>query len=275
MDVRRALLAALLLLLAPAAQGEEARKPVDVKVGPATLQIIYTDEGEQELRDGTRVLVKGEIITPDLAAAFKDRQARLFTVSPGGNVCDGWPAIVTVDKAGKVAIDTTMQDECALFSATADAEGFTFVEPVVPDQDGSVWRFTPERGMVRLGVLVFRAWPNSTWNDLERLTDHPLSLFYSAPFDAAVRKLTGKQYAELAMRLRVAGEVEKRGDYLIATGCQAHSCNTDMGFVMVDRKAHTVFLAMRSDGAVKTWPKAASWPAPARAELSTWEKTSN
>jgi hypothetical protein len=179
---------------------------------------------------------------------------------------------VTVDKAGKVAADTTMHDECALFSPTADAEGFTFVEPVVPDQAGSVWRFTPERGIRRLGALVFRPWPHSTWNDLDRLLDHPLSLFNSAPFDAAVRKLTGKQYSELAMRLRVAGGVEKNGDYLVGTGCQAHSCNTDQGFVLVDRKTHAVFLAMRSEGETRTWPKVASWPPAARAAFADWEK---
>jgi len=276
-DVKCTLLTVLLLALAPAARGEEARKPLDVKIGPVTLQIVYTDDGEQELREGTRVLVKGEIINPDLAATFTDKQGRvfqaqIFTISPGGNVCDGWPAIVTVDKAGKVAVDSTMHDECALFQATADAEGFTFVEPVVPDQDGSVWRFTPERGINRLGALTFRPWPNSTWNDLDKLTDHPLSLFYAAPFDAAVHKLTGKDYSELAMRLRVAGPVEKKGTYLIATGCQAHACDSEMGLVLIDSKAHTVFLAMRSEGNVKTWPKAASWPPPARAELSAWEK---
>jgi len=271
-DVRRTLLAAWLLVLAPAAQGEEVRKPVEVKLGPTTLQIVYTGEGEQELRDGTRVLVKDSIVSPGIVATFKDMAAQVFTVSPGGNACEGWPAVVTVDKAGKVAIDTSMHDECMTLNATADEEGFTFVEPVVPDQYGSVWRFTPERGITRLGVLVFRAWPNSTWNDLDKLTDHPLSLFYSAPFDAAVRKLTGKAYSELAMRLRVAGPVEKKGAYLIATGCQAHACNSDQGFVVVDRKAHAVFLAMRSEGNLKTWPRAASWPAPARAELSAWEK---
>ncbi|MBV8835888.1 MAG: hypothetical protein JO000_05070 [Alphaproteobacteria bacterium] len=272
MDVRRALLAAALLVLAPAALAEEARKPVEIKLGRVTLQIVDTESGEQELRDGTRVLVKDAIITPGLAATFKDTTAQVFTVSQGGNACEGWPAVVTVDKAGKVAIDTSMSEECMSLNASADEDGFTFVEPVVPDQDGSVWRFMPERGMTRTGVLVFRAWPHSTWNDLDRLTDHPLSLFYSAPFDAAVRKLAGKQFSELATRLRVAGPVEKKGNYLIATGCQAHACNSDRGFVAIDRKAHTVFLAMRSDDNLKTWPKAATWPAAASAALGAWEK---
>lgn len=272
MDVRRALLAVALLALAPAAWGEQARGPVEVKLGRVTLQIVDTETGEQELRDGTRVLVKDASIEPGLAANFKDTSAQVFTVSQGGNACEGWPAVVTVDKVGKVAIDTSMSEECVTLNATADEDGFTFVAPVLPDQDGSVWRFTPERGMTRTGVLVFRPWPNSTWNDLDRLTDHALSLFYSAPFDAAVRKLTGKQYPELAMRLRVAGPVEKKGNYLLATGCQAHACNSDRGFVAIDRKAHTVFLAMRSEDNVKTWPKAANWPAPARAALDAWDK---
>ena len=267
----RARLAALLLALAPAAHAEQA-KSTDVKVGPVTLQIVTAGDGASELRDGTRVLVKDFVITPELAATFGATQARVFTISSGGNMCEGWPAIVTVDKAGKVAIDKTMHDECASFSPTADAEGFTFVEAVVPDQDGSVWRFTPERGMVRLGDLVFKPQPNSTWNDLDKMLDHPLSLFSCAPFDAAVHRLTGKQYGDLAVRLHVASAVERKGDYLIGRGCQAHACNSDQGFVAIDRKAHAVFLAMRSDKDVTTWPRAASWPAPLRAELRAWEK---
>jgi hypothetical protein len=36
--------------------------------------------------------------------------------------------------------------------------------------------------------------------------------------------------------------VEKKGNYLIGTGCQAHACNSDRGFVAIDRKTHGVFL---------------------------------
>jgi hypothetical protein len=270
-DVRRAFFAALLLALP--AHAEEAAKPVEVKVGPVTLQIVDTPSGEKELRDGTRVLVKDYVINDGLAATFKDTQARVFDISPGGNACDGWPAVVTVDNNRKVAIDTTMKHECATFAASADAEGFSFVEAVAPGQDGSVWRFTPERGLKRLGVLVFRPQPNSTWNDLDKMLDHPLSLFYCAPFDAMVHRLTGKQYGDLALRLNVASGVEKKGNYLIATGCQAHACDTDRGFVAIDRKAHTVFLAMRSDKDMTAWPKAASWPAAVREELKAWQKS--
>ena len=92
----------------------------------------------------------------------------MIEVGPGGNACEGWPAVVTVDKDGKVAVDTTMKGECATFAASADEEGFTFVERAVPGTDGSVWRFTPDDGMHRLGVLVFRPQPNSTWTDLDQ-----------------------------------------------------------------------------------------------------------
>lgn len=270
MDVRGALLGLTLALLAPAAHAEKA-KPVDVTVGPVTLQIIESDSGEKELRDGTRVLVKDYMIEPGLAASFKDIQARVFGISQGGNACEGWPAIVTVDKDRKVKVDTTMHDECATFATSADPEGFTFVETPVPGQDGSAWYFTPEKGLLKLGRLVFEPQPGTTWNDLDKMRDHPLSLFACAPFDAAVRKLIGKQYDDLAIRLRVASGVEQKGNYLIAQGCQAHACNSDQGFVAIDRNSHAVFLAMRSDKAVTTWPKAAGWPAALRATLKSWQ----
>lgn len=272
MVVKVLLAAVLLAAFAPTGVHAEEAKPQDVTVGPVTLQIVESDSGEKELRHGARVLVKDYSLNEGLAAKFKDVTARVFDVGPGGNACEGWPAVVTVDKDGKVAIDATMKGECSSFSATADEEGFTFVEGAVPDRDGSVWRFTPKDGLSRLGVLVFRPQPKSTWNDLGKWLDHPLSLFSAAPFDAAVHKLAGAQYRDLALRLHVASGVEKKGNYLIGTGCQAHACNSDQGFIAVDRKTHGVFLAMRSGKDVNIWPPLGRWPEPLRGELKSWQK---
>lgn len=273
MDVRRALATALLLAIcAPCDAFAEQAKPRDVAIGPVTLQIVETDSGEKELRHGARVLVKDYAVNESLAAKFKDTHARVFDVGPGGNACDGWPAVVTVDKDGKVAADTTMKDLCSLFGASADEEGFTFVERAVPGQPGSVWRFTPEAGMRRLGLLVFRPQSKTTWNDLEKSLDHPLTLFDVAPFNAAVRKLTGNQYNDFTLRLRVAGSVEKKGNFLIGSGCQPHSCNSDQGFLAVDRKTQDVFLAMRRNERFTTWPALNRWPAPLSAEYESWRK---
>lgn len=271
MDVRRAA-AALLLVLAPALARGETAKGLDVAVGPLTLQIVETDSGEKELRHGARVLLRDSLVNEGIAAKFGDVSARVFDISPGGNVCDGWPAVVTVDKAGKVAVDDTMKGLCSLFRASADEEGFTFVEGAVPDQAGSVWRFTPKTGTRRIGLLVFRPQPNSTWADLDKSLDHPVSLFDVAPFYDAVRKLTGRRFEDFALRLRVAGAVEKKGDFLIGTGCQPHACDSDQGFVAIDRKTHDLYLAMSEEGQFTTWPALARWPAPLRADYEGWRK---
>jgi hypothetical protein len=251
----------------------ESAKPTEVSVGSVTLRLIETESGEKELRHGSRVLVKEFSISEGLAAKFKDTDARVFDVGPGGNVCDGWPAVVTVDKNRKVTIDLTMKDLCSLYAASTDEEGFTFVEKALPDREGSVWRFTPEDGLRRLGILLFRPQPNSTWNDLERMLDHPLSLFNVAPFDAAVRKLTGAQFRDFAMRLHVAGGVEKKSErFLVGTGCQAHACNSDQAFVGVDRGERAVFLAMKRNTRVNTWPPLADWPRPLLQEFTNWQR---
>ena len=262
---------ALLLLLAAPAHAQDAAKPENVAVGPVTLQIVETASGEKELRHGTRVLLKDFSVNAGRAAKFKDVGARVIEVGPGGNACEGWPAVVSV-KDAKVAADTTMQKECALFAASADDDGFTFVEGPQPGTDGSVWRFTPSDGMRRLGVLVFRPQPNSTWADLTRMLDHPLALFNVAPFDAAVRKLTGAQFRDFAQRLHVASGVERKGSFLVGTGCQAHACNSDQAFVGIDRNGQAVFLAMRSNTRVTTWPTLARWPILLRGEYEAWRK---
>ncbi|MEN3379330.1 MAG: hypothetical protein V7604_4685 [Hyphomicrobiales bacterium] len=273
MAVRALLAAFALAALAPLGGHAEGAKPQDVTVGPVTLQIVETDSGEKELRHGTRVLVKDYSLNEGLAAKFKDTHARVFDVGPGGNACEGWPAVVTVDRDGKVAVDTTLKGECHYFIVATEEDGFVFVERAVPDQDGAVWRFAPGEGLRRLGLLVFRPQPKSSWNDLDKWLDHPLSLFNVAPVDAAIRRLTGRQFGDLALRLRVASEVQKKDDrFLIGTGCQPHACNSDQGFVGIDRSARAVFLAMRSDKLVTTWPAAAHWPAPFRDALKSWQK---
>ena len=271
--VVRALLACVLAAVALSGLRAEGAKPQNVTVGPVTLQIVETDSGEKELRHGTRVLAKDYSLNEGLAAKFKDTNARVFDVGPGGNACEGWPAIVTVDKDGKVAVDTTLKGECHYFIVATDEEGFVFVERAVPDQDGAVWRFAPGEGMRRLGLLVFRPQPKSNWNDLDKWLDHPLSLFNVAPVNTAVRKLTGKQFGDLALRLRVASEVEKKGDrFLVGTGCQPHACNSDQGFIGIDRTARAVFLAVKQNGRVAAWPDASRWPEVLRGALASWRK---
>jgi len=79
-------------------------------------------------------------------------------------------------------------------------------------------------------LLVFRPQPKSAWVDLDKWLDHPLSLFNVAPVDAAIRKLTGRQFGDFALRLRVASEVQKKGDRFFGrTGCRPHACNSDAG----------------------------------------------
>jgi hypothetical protein len=268
----RAFLACVLVALGSLGARAEEAKPQDVTVGPVTLQIVETESGEKELRHGTRVLAKDYSLNEGVVAKFKDTHARVFDIGPGGNACEGWPAIVTVTD-GKVSIDTTLKGECHYFIVATDEEGFVFVERAVPDQDGAVWRFAPDEGLRRLGVLVFRPQPKSSWNDLDKWLDHPLSLFNVAPVDAAIRKLTGKQFGELALRLRVASAVEKKGDrFLIGTGCQPHACNSDQGFIGLDRNARAVFLAMKQNGRVATWPDASRWPDALRRDLASWQR---
>jgi len=145
----RSAFALLLLLLAASAHAQDAAKPEDVAVGAVTLQIVETGSGEKELRHGARVLLKDFSVSAGRAAKFKDVDARVIEVGSGGNACGGWPAVVIV-KDGKVAADTTMKNECAAFAASADEQGFTFVERPQPGTDGSVWSFTSDDGMHRL-----------------------------------------------------------------------------------------------------------------------------
>src|SRR4030095_2633487 len=111
---------------------------------------------------GNRVLVKEFSINEGPAAKFKEVSARVFDVGPGGNACDGWAGVVTGDK-DQAAIHLHMKGSCSLYAASTDEEGFTFVEKALPARDGSVWRFTPEEGMRRLGVLLFPAPADDTW----------------------------------------------------------------------------------------------------------------
>jgi hypothetical protein len=266
--LKTALLA--LLVTAGAAHAQDFAQPIDVPVGPETLRIVETDRGEKELRHGTRVLVADSTVEEGLAATFGTTHARVFMISPGGGDCDGWPAVVTVAADGKVTIDLTMKDLCGLYTATRDDEGFTFIDRPLPGYDGSVWRFTPEQGLRRLGVLAFKPQPGTSWKDIPRYTSHPLQFFYVAPFDTAVRRLAGVNYRELVTRLHVGSDVKHEGDFVSVTGCKAHSCPSDRAFVGIDIKAGAAFLAMLKDRRITTWPALSRWPKPLREAYGEW-----
>jgi hypothetical protein len=268
--VRLAVAGVLLASFVHAAFGQDLAKPVELTIGSETFRIIESDSGEKRLLHGTRVLIADSTVDEGLAASFGAVHARVFTVSPGGGDCDGWPAVVTVASDGKVDIDLTMKGLCGLYAATRDDEGFTFVDRPLPGYDGAVWRFTPEQGLRRLGVLAFRPQPGTTWQDISRYTSHPLRFFYVAPFDAEVRRLTGANYREFVTRLHVGSDVKQDGGFVSVTGCKAHNCPSDRAFVGIDIKAGAAFLAMLKDRRITTWPALSRWPKPLREAYGEW-----
>lgn len=193
----------------------------------------------------------------------------VFELWAGGNACGAWPAIVIVDSAGKVSVDTRFADECRVFSIATETDAIVLVQRAFPWEDGAVWRVADD-GVRRLGKLVFEPQPGTTWVDLDKALDHPTSLFDIAPVDAAVRSLVGQGYAEFASSLSVASGVERRGRYLIGTGCQPHSCTIIEGFIAVDRDAKQVYLGYKNEGRVTTWPALARWPNALRREFESW-----
>jgi hypothetical protein len=268
--MRLAAAGVLLASFASSVFAQDLAKPVELTIGPETFRIVESDTGEKRLLHGTRVLVADSTVDEGLAASFGAVHARVFMVGPGGGDCDGWPAVVTVDAGGKVATDLTMKGLCGLYAATRDDDGFTFVDRPLPGYDGSVWRFTPEQGLRRLGVLTFRPQPGTTWRDTSRYTSHPLQRFYVAPFDAAVRRLTGANYREFVTRLHVGSDVKQEGDFVSITGCKAHNCPSDKAFVGVDIKAGAAFLAMLKGRRITAWPALSRWPKPLRDAYGEW-----
>lgn len=268
----RVLLALLLCCAAVSLRAEEA-KPQKIELGPVTLELMKASETQSELRLGSRVLLSDFQIEPGPVLRTDKVTAAVFQVWAGGNACGGWPAVVSVNAAGEVAVDRTFEDECAGFTVAVESDGILFVQRPFPGQQGSVWRYAPEGGFRRLGVLEFAPQPKSSWADLERSLDHPLSLFDVALVDAAARRLGGAVYAELATALAVAGPVEKTGErYLVGTGCQAHACNSVEGFIGIDRTARAVYFARRDESRVRTWPVLAAWPRELRSAFESWRK---
>jgi hypothetical protein len=269
----RALLSLLLLVsvLLPAAAQDA--KPQTIRLGAITLEIVQGKEGEQELRAGGRVLLSDYRIEPGPTLQTDKISVGVFDVWAGGNACGGWPVIVSVDAAGQVSVDRTFENECRGFSVAAEADAILFVQQAVPGEDGSAWRFVPGSGLRRLGVLEFRPQPNRGWSDLDQSLDHPSSLFDVEPVDAAARRLGKAVYAEIAIALQVAGEVEKLGErYRIGTGCQPHACNSVAGFIGIDRIGRAVFFARRDESRVRTWPALGTWPRELRSAFESWRQ---
>jgi hypothetical protein len=267
--VRAAALSTALLLAALPLAAQE--RPVPVKIGPAMLEIVDRAEAGHELRHDDRVLAKEYRIEPGPVVASGDAHVAVFDMWGGGNACVAWPLVVLVDAAGKVALDRRFETECTGFAYASQTDAIVLVRRAFPFEDGAVWQ-AAGNGVRFLGTLKFAPQPNSTWADLDKALDHPLSLFDVAPLDAAVRKLTGSSYAEFARALGVASPVEARGPYLIGSGCLPHACGDTEGFLAIEREAKRIFLGLKTRGRVRAWPALAAWPKPLRDEFGAWRK---
>jgi hypothetical protein len=267
--MRAALLVAL--LLAASTLAAEEKKPTPVTVRSVMLEIVENAHGGNELRHGARVLVRDFRIDAGPVVKAGTVHVAVFDLWAGGNACQAWPLIVSVDAAGKVSVDERFAEECRGFTAATEADAIVLVRRAFPFEDGLIWRIA-EDGVKRLGTLVFAPQPGTTWADVDKALDHPLSLFDVAPIDAAARRLAGRSYADVTLALGVASPVEKRGRFLVGTGCKPHSCGSVEGFIAVDRVAKQVFLGLKKDGQISSWPAVQRWPEGLRRDFESWRK---
>jgi hypothetical protein len=69
------------------------------------------------------------------------------------------------------------------------------------------------------------------------------------------------------------GTVDYRGNLLIASSCQSHSCNDTGLLVVADITSKRMFVALKDGQDVPTIsPSGADWPAGSIAELSAFQK---
>ncbi len=161
---------------------------------------------------------------------------------------------------------------------TKTPEGFEYVTPAGPTEDGRVfaWRADGFFGVER--TLPFQPVPGTTLADVNPSDHEPMR---NAALYERVRQQTGDAWKDVAGLMRwgdtndVGPGVEIPTGFKAVFGCdisRAGGClKATRGIIAIEDATGRTFIALKvGDGPDRLWPDDATWPTPLRSVLEAW-----
>lgn len=212
-----------------------------------------------------RELVKDQHVSIDEVGLVAGVPVAIGKRDSGGNACDASYFIVSFPRGETPRVDGPLHSCLSSEYRMADDRIVVQVPPSSVVK-GERWTWTPATGFSPPEPVAFTPSNKDGWNAVRsHVIDHPASLLGYADLAALVE-------AKVPARLRQAlttiaagpGQVEYRGDILVASACQAHSCTDTALLIAADIATRRVFVALKdSDGGLSIDPPFAQWPSSA------------
>src|SRR5215471_7520363 len=113
-----------------------------VKLGPATLEIVKPDEQTSQARIGDKVVAQDYYVHIEQTFSAGGRGSAVLSIANGGNGCAAMYEVVSVDAAGVLATTDPFGTCSDLAEIAGDAESITVRFAPEGGTEGQLYRWT-------------------------------------------------------------------------------------------------------------------------------------
>jgi hypothetical protein len=192
----------------------------------------------------------------------------------GGNSCAGSYFVLSFPKDQPVRVDGPTGN-CFAIEYSIQDKLIRFKTDASITRAGETWEWTPSNGMSERISVPFRVdAASNVWDDLRsrRLSD-PGELFKYDVLNSRLTSLLGTEAASALPIINGVGNIEFKGEVVVATSCAPHQCDETGSIIAIDLPRRALFLAWKpSNGAIVVRPPVKDWSPSARSELSAWSR---
>lgn len=262
--LNRTVFATSVLALTAAASAQDGRiESYDFEGGKIT--ITEKDDGQKEVAFNGTLLASNYSVFFDQIAEVGGQKVALISVGDGGNACS--PGTLIVFNNGTEVTGDYVGEDCASPSPAIANERIVFVPYLLPGETADVLSWSPDERIGLAGHMTYATDPDSRWDEFDAAgLGHMLDAFKNDDIYKAANALLGSNLTAFATSLSVGGGPETLPSGIVwSRGCVPHACSVSDGFMAIDPKSQTLYLAQQAEsGAPLSWPKEETWPVDVR-----------
>ena len=246
--------------------------PLSLSIYGHQIEVHRAADGQEQLAVDKKVFHKDQYITLDQIETIDGVLIAIGHASPGGNACDGSLFVLSFPKKKPVRIDGPLES-CSPGTVHVEQNRITVEVAATPELQGSRWRWSAVSGFSAPEKIEFTAKADGGWSALRSQSiDHPSQVLNYADLS----KLVDDRLGSRSSFVRISsgpGSAHYRSNLLIASSCQAHSCDDTALLLVADPANERIFVALKDKQTpILVNPKASDWPSGSTADLVAFQR---
>jgi len=263
---------ALLCTIAVAAPAIAQEETPATTLGGKALELVTSGEARMQAKIDGEILEEDAYIEIETVFDEGKRGAAVLLVSDGGNSCPGNYVVLSVDK-GEAKV-TEPFGTCADTAETSANAGIITVRfPPIGGRDGTVYRWSFDKGLEPAAAEPFQPKPGTGWVDANTLIGkYPWEALDNADVLAAFKALLGPDFTTFTNYFGKGDPMDAMPDGIIVGDCFDDSAEDSTSLLIgIDPANKKVFAAMQDGGeAPRLYPPIEQWPASLQEKLKSW-----